>query len=1256
MSDFRYKPISESRGALAVLVPSNYSGNIASINLVDGEGNVIESGDYRGNTNGDRPTFDFSQPGYAYPADVRVQLVQDNGEEVFFNPSEGLRSGEQGPGGTAGAGGVNVGISPGGNPFVIPGAFDFTTIHTPFVDFNQILEDSQKLGEENKEKFFQNITGDPAKNAALGLIDTDLQGILKGVDTLAPRVREEGQRDLETNISRASQLDDFNLQRTGRFGEFNRAEVAKSNVFNQQQRAAAVKSSGLDYQDRITKVLDQLSQQTEGRLSDDLDRKLTTSLRNRGSDIAAATGVSTISGAGVRAQDRLEIGERVAIQNDAQKTLPGILTQAQAVLQSPEERAPTLFQQPTQVPLNVSNIADRIPVQASISAGATQLSIGDKATEIETIDAENAFGANLNTQQFNESSKFTRDLAVGDRIQGQITATDNAFQGGFNADKADAIREQQFSAFQQGLAAQQASGAAQAGGITAGIGAAQVASVPVQIAQGASAIGQIASAIPGIVNGVQQGFGAIFGPGGVFGVGSAQTTPEGAGGFLQGVSDFFGGPSQPANATPISGSGASAPVSYGGGATSENASPVPQPSAAPSTSSFVDGFQKVKEAIEDTGVDSRVLGQVASTVANWDQMNATQQLSAIGDIGTNVLYNKGFIDKETADDITRATSALNVLTNPNSSGAERAIAIAQAGAGAVTTSFTGDINAPTTIGGNRVIASEVGPDGKPAFTVQAKDGTLTSVSQAELVNSSNAMAGLSAVSILTSNASTRDKLAALSAVGVTGAAANGIISQVQAGNTLAALSILNTTQHWDEMTPLQKSVAVAQTGGAVFGAASRLGAAQASSSIGSASLAYIGPQTASNLTAAASVFGQAAAIGGAVLGYTQAASTIKAVQDMPRSQAATKAPIGVGTGAAVMGASIGSLASPLGAIVGLGAGAVVGGIIGGIAGHTGSGKNTGRIMRDRWRDNLTKLGVAKETNGASHQVTLADGSTYDMGGDGNTMLRNKGVNIDGKTERHTYDIDWSNETAVASIPDAHLFAIATGLDPASAEKMDLFHRATAQSLNMATSNTSTVEGVQGNFRALMEQMKVDPRALAMRLETLRLTNKISEEEYNVYVAHTNGIFGTQLQPSSRQEALDYFVGELSAKGQKMDKFEKELYEQLTDPEQLAESQKALEERIAEDMKDARKPKNPRKPKDPTKPLAGQINPGMFGLKPEGATAAWPMGKPQALPGSGLVPKPLSVPQIQRFPVIHRDSKKPVTRGASPYFVGGRNAR
>lgn len=76
----------------------------------------------------------------------------------------------------------------------------------------------------------------------------------------------------------------------------------------------------------------------------------------------------------------------------------------------------------------------------------------------------------------------------------------------------------------------------------------------------------------------------------------------------------------------------------------------------------------------------------------------------------------------------------------------------------------------------------------------------------------------------------------------------------------------------------------------------------------------------------------------------------------------------------------------------------------------GSGKNERQQRRDGYREVLEDLGTAYYKNG-SHHITLADGSEFDIGKDGGAKLQNKGTNIDNKTDRYYYDVDWSNPIA-----------------------------------------------------------------------------------------------------------------------------------------------------------------------------------------------------------------------------------------------------
>lgn len=76
-----------------------------------------------------------------------------------------------------------------------------------------------------------------------------------------------------------------------------------------------------------------------------------------------------------------------------------------------------------------------------------------------------------------------------------------------------------------------------------------------------------------------------------------------------------------------------------------------------------------------------------------------------------------------------------------------------------------------------------------------------------------------------------------------------------------------------------------------------------------------------------------------------------------------------------------------------------------------SGKDKDQTMRDYYRKSLKKNQFIDD----KYNYTLADGSQWDMGRDGSKMLDNIGANIDGKTQRHMYDVDFSDPRAAEAV-------------------------------------------------------------------------------------------------------------------------------------------------------------------------------------------------------------------------------------------------
>lgn len=82
---FVFKPVSEKDGNLVILLPSEFAGEIVRLQLFGTDGTLIETGDDQGETNGNRPTFRFDQPGADYPANIQVVATLTDGTERTYS-------------------------------------------------------------------------------------------------------------------------------------------------------------------------------------------------------------------------------------------------------------------------------------------------------------------------------------------------------------------------------------------------------------------------------------------------------------------------------------------------------------------------------------------------------------------------------------------------------------------------------------------------------------------------------------------------------------------------------------------------------------------------------------------------------------------------------------------------------------------------------------------------------------------------------------------------------------------------------------------------------------------------------------------------------------------------------------------------------------------------------------------------------------------------------------------------------------------
>lgn len=369
-----------------------------------------------------------------------------------------------GGGGGSGQGGYGAGVlgshettvvqtpgAPGGTPnnVVIPGGYDFESIQFDAVEWQDAYDKAVAAGDKAKQQHLQNIKD--SQQSGLDLVNTDIKGITAGLDALVPRARAEGDADTQTNIGRAGQIDQFNAHRISGINSSNRTETGATNDFNRGEFEEAVDSTGVNYRDRIDSVLNDLKTQSTGKFSDELlDTLASSQRRGRGADLAASAGVGGLSGAGINAQDKIDAESRIEMALQSQARIPGVAGQAQQLLQPPLEFAKSQILTPTGVPLNPSTIGDRTPIQANISAGSTALSVANTATNLQAIPATTALSTNINTQQFNSQGQMNRDQFVANAVQNQILGQANALQGGYNADKGDQVRNENFAQNEEG--------------------------------------------------------------------------------------------------------------------------------------------------------------------------------------------------------------------------------------------------------------------------------------------------------------------------------------------------------------------------------------------------------------------------------------------------------------------------------------------------------------------------------------------------------------------------------------------------------------------------------------------------------------------------------------------------------------------------------------------------------------------------------------------------------------------------------------
>lgn len=125
-----------------------------------------------------------------------------------------------------------------------------------------------------------------------------------------------------------------------------------------------------------------------------------------------------------------------------------------------------------------------------------------------------------------------------------------------------------------------------------------------------------------------------------------------------------------------------------------------------------------------------------------------------------------------------------------------------------------------------------------------------------------------------------------------------------------------------------------------------------------------------------------------------------------------------------------------------------------------TGKSDAQLLRDDFR------GLLKETAVADNQynVTLADGSKFNIGLDGKTKYQNVGENIDGKKTRHAWDVDFSNPLAQYAVNQIDPMIRNIYKETDGKVKPEQY---TGMLVNAVTSNAKSNEDVLANIQAML---------------------------------------------------------------------------------------------------------------------------------------------------------------------------------------------
>jgi hypothetical protein len=164
-----------------------------------------------------------------------------------------------------------------------------------------------------------------------------------------------------------------------------------------------------------------------------------------------------------------------------------------------------------------------------------------------------------------------------------------------------------------------------------------------------------------------------------------------------------------------------------------------------------------------------------------------------------------------------------------------------------------------------------------------------------------------------------------------------------------------------------------------------------------------------------------------------------------------------------------------------------------------SSKGQGQVNRDWVRKELVKNKVIDD----KYQIQLADGSTFDMGADGNAMLKN----ADGSERKYKYvdfdrkDLGDMRDNLALLTPLGQLATL--GYDKQTSADMAAYFT------NAATSNAKNSDDVLQNAKTISEKFGVTTENLPSIMEAFKKTGNYDDETLKVYEAKLKQLAETQ---------------------------------------------------------------------------------------------------------------------------------------------------